>query len=296
MFGLKKKKVAIFFLVSAFVSPFIFFSSAMKPWEDSDEYGIKIWQELIYPIEFTWHQVTSSLQNIWISYFDLSHAAQENKELKKELFLLKTKIIDYNHQIHEVKRLRNHLGFAAQYKSELMVAEVIGESGSSPFQRIRITKGHNNGIRAGMPVIADSGIVGRVLRTGTYYSDVQLLVDANFNLDVLVERTRIRGVLHGISESQCRLQLHRRADIRIGDTIITSGITGGFPKGLPVGQVIRIAYESDNVSQVITIKPWVDYHGLEEVVILKQIDKEVEKITESVGSKWFNYPPLKIKS
>src|SRR5690606_27492566 len=120
------------------------------------------------------------------------------------------------------------------------------------------------------------------------YSDIQLLVDGQFKLDVLLQRTRVRGVLSGAALDQCRLQLHKRADIRIGDTIITSGIVGGFPKGLPVGRVMRITYESEHRAQKITVEPWIDYRRLEEVMILFHTDQELQKIIETAGAGWLD--------
>ena len=266
----------------------------MKPWEHQSRVP-NILQELIYPIEYAWHELQDAVFYSWNTYIDLSGAAKENAILKQKLAILETQIMDYEHQVQEVQRLRKLIGFSQQYSRGMMVAEVIGLSTKSPFQGMRIAKGSLDGVSVGMPSVAAHGVVGRVIRTGLKFSDVQLLVDTNFNLDVLVERTRVRGVLHGISDGRCRLKLHRRADIRIGDTIVSSGITGSFPKGLPVGRVMRISYEADNVSQVITIQPWVDYHGLEELVILNHNDVDIETIKETVGHDWVRYPPTRSK-
>lgn len=264
----------------------------MRPWDQGSRLSHLV-QELIFPIEYGWFQVQSFVKYSWNTYFDLSDAAKENAQLKQKLGVLETRIMDYEHQVQEVKRLRKLIGFSQLYSRGMMVAEVVGTSTDTPFQGMRIAKGSMDRVKVGMPIVAAQGIVGRVLRAGFKFSDVQLLVDTNFNLDVIVERTRIRGVLHGMADNRCRLKLHRRADIRIGDTIVTSGITGSFPKGLPIGRVMRISYEADNVSQVITIQPWVDYHGLEEVVVLNHTDEEVETIKETAGSDWIRYPPMK---
>ena len=266
----------------------------MQPWRKTSASALVL-QEVIFPIEYAWHKLSQSISSTWSTYFNLVDAAKKNANLEHKLAILQTQIMDYDHQVQEVTRLRKLLGFSHQYKKNMMVAEVVGISTNSPFQGMRIAKGKWDQIKVGMPVIAAHGIVGRVLRTGLKFSDVQLLVDANFNLDVIIERTRVRGVLHGLADSRCRLKLHRRADIRIGDTIVTSGITGSFPKGLPIGRVMRISYESDNVSQLITIQPWVEYHGLEEVVILDHTDQEIETIKETAGKDWIHYPPLSEK-
>ena len=124
---------------------------------------------------------------------------------------------------------------------------------------MRINRGSLSDIKPGMPVLASAGIIGRIIRTGINFSEVQLTNDANFSVDIVIERTRVRGVVTGTIDNKLRLELKRKMDVKIGDTVITSGIVGGFPKGLPVGRVAKIAYETDQLSQVVVIEPWADY-------------------------------------
>lgn len=259
----------------------------MKPWQTKNRLFLVI-QEILFPFEYAFHLTNKSVRNAWQHYINLHNAAEQNDKLRSQLSQIQTRIIDYDHQIQEVTRLRQLLGFTQSYNGNVTVAEVINLSVGSPFQSLRIARGQKDGIWVGMPVVASKGIVGRVLRAGQQFSDIQLISDSSFHLDVLIERTRTRGVLQGVGQNRCRLQLHRRADIRIGDTLITSGIVGGFPKGLPVGQVIKISYESDDVSQMITIQPWIDYRQLEEVLILHLADEGIETIRETAGQEWMN--------
>ncbi|MBI2601948.1 MAG: rod shape-determining protein MreC [Deltaproteobacteria bacterium] len=239
-------------------------------------------------MEAAWHTGVLFLNDTWRNYFYLVGLREENQKLQKELTLLQTKILDYDHQVNEVKRLRKLLNFATPLGKQIVLAEIVGIVGHPPFQSIRVEKGADAGVRIGMPVVSSKGVVGRVLRVNAKFSDIQRLGDSNFNLDVFIERNRIRGILKGIDNNRCLLQLHRRADVRIGDTIVSSGISGGFPQGLPVGVVVRISYEMDNVAQVVTIKPWVETQSLDEVMILQQTSDEVETLVETVGKEWLD--------
>ena len=272
-------------LICSLISPFVFLSSYLKPWK-STGMGMII-QELIYPVEYLWNATTGIIVDTWSHYFAISDAAQENTALKSEITQLRTKLLGFEERAHEISRLRGLLGFAQHYESKHMVAEVIGSPRSEPFFTIRISKGEWDGVKTGLPVVTAGGVVGSIIRTGLKFSDVHLLIDPNFNLDVLLQRTRVRGILKGVSGQGCLLKLNRRAEIRIGDTIITSGIVGGFPKGLPIGRVTRISYESDHISQTIRVEPWVDYQAIEEVIILDKNDREMQKIMETVGKAWF---------
>lgn len=271
-------------LVASLLSPFAFFSSALIPWGNNNTAG---WlaQEMIYPVEFAWRGTANFFVEGWNHYFALSGASKENENLKSELNMLGTKILDYEEQQAEVHRLRALLGFTERLEKKRIVAEVVGSAREEPFHTLRISKGEMDDVHVGMPVVTSAGVVGRVIRTGLKFSDVQLLIDSNFNLDVLLQRTRARGVLRG-KGSYCLLKLNRRSEIRIGDTVITSGIVGGLPKGLPVGRVVRISYESDHISQTITVEPWVDHQRVDEVVVLQNSDKEINKIMETVGKAW----------
>ncbi|MFY7929683.1 MAG: rod shape-determining protein MreC, partial [Oligoflexus sp.] len=186
-------------------------------------------------------------------------------------------------------RLRELLGFAQHFQGAHVVAEVVGTRSYPSFKTLRISKGKRNGVKVGMPAVTAEGVVGRVIRAGQNFADVHLLIDSNFNLDVLLQRTRIRGVLKG-ADTHSVLKLNRRAEVRIGDTLVTSGIIGGFAKGLPVGKVIRISYESDNISQTITVEPWTDFDRVEEVIILENRDQELQKIIETAGDAWLDKP------
>ncbi len=267
------------------VSPFVYFSSSLKPWQATRKFPFLL-QEVLYPFEYFWNQSLNLVKGSWGTYFYLVDTAKENVVLKRKLALIEAEITDYEHQVQENSRLRKLLGFADRFNKSLIVAEIVGLSGDSPFQYLRINRGLDSLLKVGMPVLVGSGVVGRLLRIGSTFSDVQLIGDTSFNLDVIVERNRVRGVLKGIGDNRCRLLLHRHADIRINDTVVTSGITGSFPKGLPVGRVIRISYESDDVSQIITIQPWVDNYGLEEVILLRYSDPAIETISEIGGDKW----------
>lgn len=281
-----KRLALVALIVSAILSPFIFFSSDRKSWTSSNP-ALIVLQDALYPVERAWQGMTSGLNHTWKRYVDVSDASDENLKLRSQLAGMQSRIMDYEEQVLENERLRRLLGFKSRSEKRLIAAEVVGHN-ESPFQTIRITRGLNDGVKPGMPVVAADGIVGKVIRSGGHFADVQLLVDSDFQIDVLLQRTRVRGVLSGADHTQCSLSLNKRVEIRIGDTLITSGIVGGFPKGLPVGRVMRITYESDDAAQKIIVEPWIDYRRLEEVIVIFNEDKELAKIVETAGPEWLD--------
>lgn len=273
------------FLVAALISPFALFSTALKPSGQGNIVG-RIANEVVYPVTATWQYSTDLLRKVWLRYIHIVDASIENERLKKDIFRLKTHLIDYEEKSHEINRLRKILGFKQRFDMEHVVAEVVGVPKDMPFEVLRISKGAQSELAIGMPVITGEGSLGRIIRVGLVHADVQLITDANFHLDVLLQRTRARGVLRGNFGANCTLRLNRRAEVKIGDTLITSGIVGGFPKGVPVGRVVRISYESDNITQIISVEPWVNPRQVEEVLVLKSYDEEMSKIINTAGETW----------
>ena len=275
-------------LVASLLSPFVFLSSTLRPWVSSS-HGLLLAQEILYPFEYVWDSGTRIISGVWNHYIHLTQVSETNTRLDKEISVLKSQMLDYDEKQNEIGRLRELFGFAQHYQGTHIVAEIVGSQSYPSFKTMRISKGKQAGVRVGMPVVTAEGVVGRVIRAGLKFADVHLLIDTNFNIDILLQRTRIRGVLKG-SDSDCMLKLNRRVEVRIGDTLVTSGIIGGFSKGLPIGKVIRIAYESDNISQTITVEPWVNFDRIEEVIVLENHDKELQKIMETAGEDWLNKP------
>jgi rod shape-determining protein MreC len=281
-----KSKLGTFLLIlSVVLSPFFYFSSDLTPWKTSSLFSLAL-QQVYQPIELLWHNTTHTTSRVYTRYFNLVGAQRENETLRNRLAQLQTRVMDYEHQVNEVNRLRKLLDFSDNYKKEVLVAEVISSGSNSLFPALRINRGSIHDLTPGMPVLSANGVIGRIIRTGLNFSDVQLTSDSNFSVDIVIERTRVRGVVSGTKENQLRLELKRKMDIKIGDTVITSGIVGGFPKGLPVGRVVRIAYETDQLSQVVTIEPWADYKRLEEVLVIFNNDKQLNMILETAGSNW----------
>ncbi len=237
-------------------------------------------QELIYPFEYALHNSTAFIAHVWHGYIDLRDAAANNAHLKVRVAELQTRLQLYQEKNAESGRLRALLGLSQSYAIETVAAEVVAKAGAFPFLAVRVNRGRQAKVEAGMPVIGAAGVVGRVLRAGHNFADVQLLIDSGFYIDILVQRTRVRGMLHG-NLRNCVLQMPQEAELRIGDTIVTSGLAGSFPKGVPVGHVVRISYEANRVAQQITVEPWIDHRQLEEVSILLQRSPTTQRIVNA---------------
>jgi rod shape-determining protein MreC len=136
------------------------------------------------------------------------------------------------------------------------------------FESLVLDKGARHGIEPGMPVLAPEGIVGVIAATSAHAARVLLLTDPNSGVDVLVQRTRVRGIVSGRLEQAAILKYVGRAeDVRAGDRIVTSGLDGVFPKGMPVGRVTRVSRDDPGLFLYAEVAPAADTTRLEEVLV-----------------------------
>lgn len=208
-------------------------------------------------------------------YFLLVHSANENVRLEAENTYLRTKIAALSEVEAENQRLANLLHFRQQMDPPLLASHVIGHDVSSEHFGIRIDRGSNDGIEIGMGVISPAGLVGRVFRTTPTISDVLTLVDPASNIDVIVQRSRSRGILSGQGDPRtCRLgYLDRLEDVKVNDTVVASGFGQIFPKGLLVGYVDSVVADPSGVLLSVRVRSAVDIYRLEEVFVVAPTER-----------------------
>jgi rod shape-determining protein MreC len=139
---------------------------------------------------------------------------------------------------------------------------------SGRFKSMVIDRGSNGGIQVNDAVVNANGLIGRVVLTTKDMAKVQLITDSNSSAGVLIERTRRQGVLRGDGAGGLQLNdIPSLADVQPHDRVLTAGIDGIYPKGIPVGEV-RDAERGQDLFKRITVKASVDFNSIEEVIIL----------------------------
>ncbi|MEZ4705064.1 MAG: rod shape-determining protein MreC [Bdellovibrionota bacterium] len=207
----------------------------------------------------------------WIirHYLFLVQTSKFNDQLMDERSVLRSKLIYLQETELENQRLRELLNLQSSMALNLQVAKVIAK-GVSPFEHvIRIYKGSDQGLQSGYPVIKTEGVVGQIFQVYPGYSDVALLIDKISAIDVVVQRSRARGILKGDRINQLKFEfLPRDRDVQVGDVVISSGMDKVFPKGIPVGEVTAVGERGKNLFLQATVKPFVDFSRLEEVAVV----------------------------
>jgi rod shape-determining protein MreC len=210
-----------------------------------------------------------SVSHVWQNYVDLRGLRQENLRLQREAAILQRRIDQLEEQVLETQRLQGLLAMREAWRAEFVAARVVGKDATNWFKTILIDRGSRAGMRRNLPVVAPDGLVGRIVDVTPSTAKVQLITDPVSAAGALMQRTRVTGIVIGNLGAGLRVRyLPLLADVVVGDEVVTSGMGGIFPKGIPVGRVTAVERTSGALFQEAVLQPKVDLGRLEEVVVL----------------------------
>ena len=210
-----------------------------------------------------------AVRAVWDGYLFLTRVKEENRRLLQTIKIQNERLIRGNEAILENERLKGLLAMRERLGGTTVAVSVIAEESTPWFRTVTIDRGTAAGIREGMPVVALNGIVGRVIRAGATSARVLLVTDQASAMAATVQRSRARGVVRGKGGDLCTLEFaSRQDDIKLGDIVVTSGIGGVYPKGIPIGEVTMVKKGEYGIFQTVTIRPAVTLSRLEELLVL----------------------------
>ena len=233
--------------------------------------------EAFVPGEKAISSVGSGTRNLWKNYVDLRDVRAQNEDLQAQLDRLRLEEVSLAEDAGQARRLQALLAFKEKFISQTVAAQVIGTSGSERSRVLYIDKGSNDGLKVDMPVITPRGIVGKINKVFPGTSQILEINDATAGAGVMLERSRLRGVLHGTPSGIPEI-LHIMADEKVerGDPVVSSGGDQIYPRGLPIGTVFSTGPDPEGGPfMVVRVKPSANLDKVEEVlVITKVVDKE----------------------
>ncbi|MFH1636583.1 MAG: rod shape-determining protein MreC [Chloroflexota bacterium] len=211
-----------------------------------------------------------SLQDYVTSPRDVVTLTQQNTELEAEVAHLQTQIIELQQQLTEYQILSALLDFARAYPEYQYVgASVIGRDPSPFLKYIHINRGSDDGLRRGMPVVTQQGLVGRISQVTASAALVQLITDPAMVVNVRLEPTRAEAVLSGSITGDVSLDLiPQAANVVPGDLILTSGLGGNYPPNILIGQITGVRSQDYDLFQSASVQPVVDFAHLEIVLVI----------------------------
>lgn len=236
-----------------------YFSSASNVFTDS-----------LVNIQFWFSSRFLALQDFFTAPRDITTLRQQNAELQNDVAELQAQVIQLQQQVGETQVLAALVDFSrARPENTYRAAAVIGRDPSPFLHYVIINRGSNDGILRGMPVVTDQGLVGRVDAVIADAARVQLITDPASSVNVRLQNAEEEGSLAGSVTGDVVMQLiPQDAVVETGDLVLTSGLGGGYPSDLIVGQVVNIRSRDFDLFQQATIQPVVDFNRLQIVLVI----------------------------
>ncbi len=213
-------------------------------------------------------------------------ASQETlDDLKKENAKLTAKVAKLKESSKTAERLEKLLGIQSTYSLTSTAARIIGASGDAWTSTVTIDKGTADGMSVNMPVASSAGAVGQIISTSRNTSTVRLLTDENSGISAMVQDTRAQGILQGQADGSLRLNyVTTDSDVSVGDIIVTSGIGGVYPKGLPLGTVTSVDKDVNSIYYTIVVRTSAQMENNEEVLVITSLTESQKPSDDDVAS------------
>ncbi len=209
-------------------------------------------------------------------YVDLRRVHERNRALEAQVADLERALQAREEDARAAARLRELLDLQHVLPVETIAAEVVAHDGVPWFRTLTIDKGRAAGVDLNAAVITPTGIVGRITAVGPRAARVQLLLDHSSGVGVLVERTRVMGVVSGQVPASgagttelVMSYVSSIADVKVDDVVVTSGLDHIFPKGLLVGRIVSVGPPT-GLFREIRVAPSAHFDRIEEVLVLKR--------------------------
>lgn len=264
---LRRNRFSVILILLVLIALGYFSYNAGRP--GSEPNAGRYFVEALGPVQGVITSVGDFFESIWRRYFNLVQAAKENEKLALMVDQMRQELAQTDELKQENERLRALLSLEQRHELPVVAAQVVGGDPTGYFRTVLISRGALGGVEPLMPVVNAAGVVGRVIWASPNYAKVLLLTDKNSGVDVLVQRTRARGIITGMDQGMLEMKyiLHT-ADVRAGDKLITSGAAGVYPKGMLVGYVTRAEQKGKGVFLDVQAKPAVDFNRLEDVLVI----------------------------
>jgi rod shape-determining protein MreC len=225
--------------------------------------------EVMHPLQLGMTVLSQGASRLWDRYLTLWTLEEENQELRRkldELERISQRVVELdlnNRRLERLLALRDEIG------REAIAARVVGRNPTAWVHTVVLDKGGRHGVAKGMAVLTPEGVVGQVVSVSAHTARVLLVSDPNSGVDALVQRTRVRGIAAGTIDGGCVLKYIQRGDeVAVGDTIITSGLDGTFPKGQPIGTVTWVGTKDSRMFQDVEVKLSAELAKVEEVLVV----------------------------
>ncbi|MBA3967226.1 MAG: rod shape-determining protein MreC [Nitrospirales bacterium] len=213
--------------------------------------------------------IQDSIRNAWNHYIALQNAWEENQQLKQEIQRLQGEQNLFREQTIIAGQFQQLLAYQETKPMTTLPARIIGRNVSNWYRAMIINKGSQDGVHPEMGVITHAGVVGRVVRVNPTTAIVLLLSDPNVAITGMVQNSRDEGLIQGTPQGTIHMKyLPPLSPVQPGDSVVTSGLTDDFPRGLQIGRIHQVTKGDTDLFQLGEIDPIVDFAKLEGVLVI----------------------------
>jgi len=201
---------------------------------------------------------------------DVTDLLQRNAQLENEVSSLQSQVIQLQEQLAETEILYSLLDFArSRPQDQYVAAAVIGQDPSPFLHYVIIDQGSDDGIRYGMPVVTQQGLVGRIDAVTSSAARVQLITDPGAVVNVKFQNKSEDAQIQGSVTGEISLQMvSQTLTINPGEILLTSGLGGNFPVDILIGQVVGVEKTENDLFQSASIQPVVDFEAMRAVLVI----------------------------
>jgi rod shape-determining protein MreC len=201
---------------------------------------------------------------------DVTTLRQKNSQLEAENSRLQVQIVELQQQVTEAQLLSTLVDYERRHVDNKYVAATVIARDVSPFMHyVIIDKGSDAGLRKGMPVVTDQGLVGNIAAVTAGAARIQLINDPGSTINVILQKSDVEAVLNGQITGEIVLNMiSQNATVQAGDLVMTSGLGGNYPANIVIGQLVTIRNEASSLFQSASIQPAVDFSQLEIVLVI----------------------------
>lgn len=223
--------------------------------------------------------VSNAVDQFVDKYLRIDAIIEENERLREENAALREQMVDYDMMRRENEQLRDAWEIREENPSYQVVnANVIGRDALEQYYSFTIDQGSRHGVKVKDSVITENGIVGRVIEVGPNYARVATILDPSVSIGCMISRMGDIGLVGGdlqlSLDKLCAMTLLPRDTLSAaGDEVITTGLGGVFPKGLPVGTVQEILPEASGKSMYAVVQPYEDVESVTMVMVITEFEQ-----------------------
>lgn len=257
--------IAAFVIASIALTTIYYREGDDGPLHKAQSWGIGV----VAPVQSAVSRIFEPIAGFYYFVMNIGGMRSDNESLKKENSELKSKLRSLSNLEAENKRLRSIIGFERRYELKGLPAKVVSWQSNNWQSTVVIDLGSDDGVQKGMPVVTGEGLIGQVIQTSAHASRVLLIIDQKSGVSVQLGGSGDVGVLHGQSDGSLLVSyISKETTIAAGETVVTSGLGGVFPKGIYVGKTADVGKVGYNLYKAVKIVSPVDFRRLEEVLVV----------------------------